>query len=92
MSEIEAFNKCITQAYGVIARCFQRIMERLKPLWQIIQRAFLPRSRRVHNTRIQMVQAKRAQLMLPPSGKYAGMSRRESYALAREVLRTGVYE
>lgn len=37
---------------------------------------------RQRNSRIQKVQVKRARLMLPPSGKYVGMSRRASYALA----------
>lgn len=91
----------------LIQRVWQTINERIiQPLrrwfqcvWPRIARACRHLARQMHirrprhrNTRIQMVQAKRAQLMLPPSGKYAGMTRRESYALAREVQRMGVYE
>lgn len=41
--------------------------------------------RRPRNSRVRAVQAKRARLLLPPSGKYADISRKASYALAAHV-------
>lgn len=66
-----------------LRRWFQRVWPRIARA--VRRAAYLMcygRHPRQRNMRIQNVQAKRAQLMLPPSGKYAGMSRRASYALA----------
>lgn len=56
-----------------------RITEAFRGVAILSDRKHRPHSR---NSRVQAVQAKRARLMLPPSGKYAGMTRRASYALA----------
>lgn len=75
-----------------LRRWFQRVWPRIARACRQLTRQMYIRRPRQRNTRVQMVQAKRARLMLPPSGKYLGMSRRESYALAKEVMRMGVYE
>lgn len=65
-----------------LRRWFQQVWPRIARACRQLTRQVYIRRPRQHNSRIQMVQAKRARLMLPPSGKYAGMTRRASYALA----------